>query len=87
VKQHHETYKGHEILVTQPAVGSARSALGPTASEEHQPELFVNNEPVFTVQDGAGLFVASGLAYDPQPSLLELGRRIVDSREATRRDR
>jgi hypothetical protein len=61
------SYKGREIVVT--------TSLG-------RPELTIDGEPVFTVQDRAGFFIAAGFAFSPERALLRLGQKIVDARLA-----
>jgi hypothetical protein len=63
-----KSYKGREIVVTAP--------LG-------RPELTIDGEPVFTIQDRAGFFIAAGFVFSPERSLVRLGQKIVDARLAT----
>jgi hypothetical protein len=79
VEEHRETYKGRTIVV-RPRQTEALPERA--AAEAAEPELFIDEEPVFTLRDSGGMYIAAGLAYDPQSSLAELGKRIVDSREA-----
>lgn len=78
---HSETYKGREISVRPHVQVSEadRAAASPV-----EPELFIDNQPVFTIQNSSGAYIASGLAFDPQPSLVELAKRIID-RDVTQR--
>lgn len=78
VQEQHETYKGRAIVVRQ---RTPEAAAEGAAAERAEPELYIDDEPVFTLRDNAGMFIASGLAYDPQPSLIDLGKRIVDYRD------
>ena len=80
MQDQHETYKGRSIVVRQ----QRTDATAEPGAEGAEPELYIDDEPVFTVRDSAGMYVAAGLAYDPQRSLVELGKRIVDYREALR---
>jgi hypothetical protein len=73
--EHRETYKGREIVVRPRAheADAARAAAAPA-----EPELFIDNQPVFTIQNSSGAYIASGFAFDPQPSLVELAKRMID---------
>jgi hypothetical protein len=74
--EHRETYKGREIVVRTPSheADAARAAVGPA-----EPELLIDNQPVFAIQNSSGAYIASGFAFDPQPSLVELAKRMIDS--------
>jgi hypothetical protein len=80
VQDQHETYRGRSIVVRQ----QRTDATAEPGAEGAAPELYIDDELVFTVRDSAGMYIAAGLAYDPQRSLVELGKRIVDYREALR---
>jgi hypothetical protein len=73
-----QTYKGHEILVRG---RTAEDAHTPTVAEA-EPELYIDEVPVVTVRDSSGMYIAAGFAYAPQGSLIDLGMRIIDYREA-----
>lgn len=82
-----EIYKGREIIVRTGTEASAAGAGGAQAMREQgkdvtQPELLIDGERVFTVRNAAGAFIASGLAFDPQPSPIDLARKIIDYKEA-----
>ena len=77
--EHREVYKGRSIIVRQRATEAIPE---PAAAEAAEPELSIDDEPVPTVRTSSGSYIASGYAYDPQRSLVELGKRIVDYREA-----
>jgi hypothetical protein len=66
---HRETYKGRQIVVS----GTA-----------DKPELSIDGKAIFIVQNSSGAYLASGFAFDPQPSPLELARKIIDSQQAGR---
>lgn len=66
---HRETYKGREIVVS----GTA-----------DKPELSIDGKPIFVVRNSSGGYLASGLAFDPQPTPLELARKIIDYQAAGR---
>lgn len=79
-----ETYKGREIILrTGVEASAARAAAGIGEGEAGADgaELFIDGERIFTVRDAGGAFIASGLAFDPQPSLIDLARKIIDYRE------
>jgi hypothetical protein len=80
VDEHREIYRGRNITI-RPA---AEPVLGaPSSAEDAGAELYIDDEPIFTLRDGAGMYLASGFAYEPQSSLVDVGKRIVDYREAT----
>lgn len=74
--EHSETYKGRMIVV-RPRTAKATSELA--ASEGAEPELLIDNKPVFTIQNSSGAYIASGFAYAPEASLIDLAKRIIDS--------
>lgn len=71
--EHRETYKGREIVVRSQDADATRAAAAPA-----KPELFIDNQPVFTIRNSSGAYIASGFAFDPQPSPAELAKRIID---------
>jgi hypothetical protein len=73
--EHRETYKGREIVVRSQAHAddTARAAAAPAESE-----LIIDNKPVFTIRNSSGAYIASGFAFAPQASLVELAKRIID---------
>lgn len=73
--EHHETYKGREIVVKQRSTEAHR---GPEALETQEMELLIDGKPVFIVQNSAGQYLAAGFAFDPQSSPLELAKKIID---------
>ena len=84
-----ETYKGREIVVRTgedvPAEGAA--GLGTAGAEGAGGEavdLRIDGKNVFVIKNSSGSYIASGFAFDPQPSPMELARKIVDYREAGR---
>lgn len=80
VDEHRETYKGRNITI-RPAAGPMLGRA-PSSAEGAAAELYIDDEPIFTLRDSAGMYLASGLAYEPESSLVEVGKRIVDFREA-----
>ena len=79
-----ETYKGREIILRTGAEASAaRTAAGIGEGEAGADgaELYINGERIFTVRETGGAFIASGLAFDPQPSLIDLAKKIIDYRQ------
>jgi hypothetical protein len=83
VEEQHETYRGRNIVV-RPRVTEA--APEPAAAEAAEPELYIDDEPVSIVRDSAGMYIAAGLAYDPQRSLVDLAQRIIDYRDAEQQE-
>ncbi len=85
--EHRETYKDREIVV-RPRTGDIAEATPDRAAAEHAtaeratPELYINGEPIFTVRDQAGLYIAAGFAYAPESSLVDLAKRIIDYQDA-----
>lgn len=85
-----ETYKGREIVVR---TGADAAAAGRTvglpgaeavAAGGEAVDLRIDGEQVFIIQDSSGSYIASGFAFDPQPSPVDLARKIIDYREAGR---
>ena len=66
---HRETYKGRQIVVS----GTA-----------DKPQLSIDGKTIFIVQNSSGAYLASGFAFDPQPSPLELAKKIIDSQQTGR---
>ena len=66
---HRETYKGRQIVVSATA---------------DKPQLSIDGKTIFIVQNSSGAYLASGFAFDPQPSPLELARKIIESQQAGR---
>jgi hypothetical protein len=75
VTEHRETYKGREIVVRSQAHADDTA---PAAAAPAEPELIIDNKPVFTIRNSSGAYIASGFAFAPQASLVELGKRIID---------
>jgi hypothetical protein len=81
-----ETYKGREILI-RPRTGEPEAAptggadAARAASETTEPELLIDGKPVFTIRNSSGAYIAGGHAFEPQTSLVELAKRLIDSRE------
>ena len=79
VAEHSETYKGRRIMIRpHTAEATTERAMGEGAA----PELYIDDEPVFTVRERSGAYIAAGLAYAPEASLVELAKRIIDYRDA-----
>jgi hypothetical protein len=79
-----EIYKGRQIILQTGAEASAAKAAARIAAEEsgaEDVELYIDGERIFTVRDAGGKFIGSGFAFDPQPSPLDLARKIIDYRE------
>jgi hypothetical protein len=79
VAEHSETYKGRRIMV-RPRTAEATTERA--AAEGAEPELYIDDEPVFTVRDGSGAYIAAGFAYAPETSLVNLAKRLIDYRDA-----
>jgi hypothetical protein len=79
VAEHSETYKGRRIMI-RPRTAEATTGRAP--GEGAEPELYIDDEPVFTVRESSGAYVAAGFAYAPEASLVDLAKRIIDYRDA-----
>jgi len=84
-----EVYKGREIIVRsgEEALAARRGAPplpGEGAQDVEAPDLYIDGERIFTVRNAAGAFIASGFAFDPQPSPIDLAKKIIDYKEAGR---
>ncbi|HKX53845.1 MAG TPA: hypothetical protein VJM47_08595 [Nitrosospira sp.] len=84
-----ETYKGREIVVRTgedvPAEGAAGlEAFGAEGAGGEAVDLSIDGKNVFVIKNSSGSYIASGFAFDPQPSPIELARKIIDYREAGR---
>lgn len=84
-----ETYKGHEIVVRIREDVSAEGAGGSAAAEAGSAggeavDLRIDGKNIFVIQNSSGSYIASGFAFDPQPSPMDLARKIIDYREAGR---
>ncbi|SEK81615.1 hypothetical protein [Nitrosovibrio tenuis] len=79
-----ETYKGREIILRTGAEASAAKAAAGIPAEEagaEDVELYIDGERIFTVRDAGGAYIASGFAFDPQPSPIDLAKKIIDYRQ------
>lgn len=84
-----ETYKGREIVVRTgedvPAEGAAGlEAFRAEGAGGEAVDLSIDGKNVFVIKNSSGSYIASGFAFDPQPSPIELARKIIDYREAGR---
>lgn len=85
-----ETYKGREIVVRTgedvPAEGAAglEAAGAGRAGGEEAVDVRIDGKNVFVIKNSSGSYIASGFAFDPQPSPIDLARKIIDYREAGR---
>jgi hypothetical protein len=81
VAEHAETYKGRRIMMRpRTAETTTERAMGEGAA----PELYIDDEPVFTVRERSGAYIAAGFAYAPEASLVDLAKRLIDYRDAVR---
>ena len=92
---HHETYKGREIHVREapsaraaPEARSRRAADDAPEADAGGPpaasELAIDGEPVVTVRDRSGVYRAANFMYAPEPSLVDLAKRMIDYEDAAR---
>jgi len=79
--EHRETYKGREIVV-RPRTQEADA--GRAATQPAESELIIDGQPLFTVRNSSGEYIAAGFAFAPQSSLVELGKRVIDYRDASK---
>lgn len=84
-----ETYKGREIVVrtgedapTEGAAGLEAAGAGRAGGEAV--DVRIDGKNVFVIKNSSGSYIASGFAFDPQPSPMDLARKIIDYREAGR---
>jgi hypothetical protein len=82
-----ETYKGREIVVRTgedaPAEGAAGLEDAGRAGGEAV-DVKIDGKNIFVIKNSSGSYIASGFAFDPQPSPMDLARKIIDYREAGR---
>jgi hypothetical protein len=79
-----EIYKGREIILRTGAEASTARATAGIREDEagaDGAELYIDAERIFTLRDAGGAYIASGFAFDPQPSPVDLARKIIDYRE------
>ena len=84
-----ENYKGRVIVLRSGADATAARSGDARVSGERgaaadEPELTIDGKRVFMVRNSAGTYIASGFAFDPQPSPLDLAKKIIDYQEAGR---
>ncbi|SFM99497.1 Tyrosinase co-factor MelC1 [Nitrosomonas communis] len=84
-----ETYKGREIVVRTevdvPREGTAEStAIGTGSAGGEAVDLKIDGKKIFVIQNSSGSYIATGFAFDPQPSPMDLARKIIDYRDAGR---
>ena len=84
-----ENYKGREIVLRSGADAlAARSGdaqvSGERGADKDELELTIDGKRVFMVRNSAGAYIASGFAFDPQPSPVDLAKKIIDYQEAGR---
>jgi len=83
-----EDYKGREIIFRSGAEALvARSDARVSGEQGRTPgelELTIDGKRLFIVRNSAGAYIASGFAFDPQPSPVDLAKKIIDYEEAGR---
>jgi hypothetical protein len=84
-----ENYKGREIVLRSGADALAAHGGDAQVSGERAPaadelELTIDGKRVFMVRNSAGAYIASGFAFDPQTSPVDLAKKIIDYQEAGR---
>jgi hypothetical protein len=67
---HRETYKGRQIVI---------------GGTPDKPELSIDGKQIFILRNASGAYLASGFAFDPQPSVADLARKIIDYQQTTQR--
>ena len=65
-----ETYKGRQIII---------------GGTPDKPELSIDGKQIFIVRNASGAYLASGFAFDPQPSVADLARKIIDYQQRNKR--
>lgn len=79
-----EIYKGREVILRTGAEASTARATAGISEDEagaDGSELYIDGERIFTVRDAGGAYIASGFAFDPQPTPADLARKIIDYRQ------
>lgn len=79
-----EIYKGREIILRTGAEASTARATAGIREDEagaDGTELYIDGERIFTIRDAGGAYIASGFAFDPQPSPTDLAKKIIDYRQ------
>ena len=83
-----ENYKGREIILRSGAEALAARSDARVSGEQgaiaDEPELTIDGKQIFIVRNSAGAYIASGFAFDPQPSPVDLAKKIIDYEEAER---
>ena len=80
-----DIYKGREIIVrtgAEAVAARAAAGIGEGEAGAGDTELYIDGERIFILRDAGGALMASGFAFDPQPSAIDLARKIIDYREA-----
>ena len=79
-----ENYKGREIILRSGAQAARSDARvsGEQGRAADEPELTIDGKRVFMVRNSSGAYIASGFAFDPQPSPVDLAKKIIDYEEA-----
>ena len=89
MSEQHERYQGRDIVVRQ-RLGSTPEASDTSLEREVEPEpeeeLTIDGEAVFTVRASGNTYIASGFAFSPESSLMDLAKRMIDYDEAVRRE-
>ena len=67
---HRETYKGRQIVI---------------GGTPDKPELSIDGKQIFILRNASGAYLASGFAFDPQPSVADLARKIIDYQQTSQR--
>jgi hypothetical protein len=68
--ENRETYKGRQIVI---------------GGTPDKPELSIDGKQIFIVRNASGAYLASGFAFDPQPSVADLARKIIDYQQTSQR--
>ncbi len=85
MSEQRERYKGREIVVNTGPGGTPDSQAAAPEGIIDSPveeELVIDGEPIFTRRANGDVYIASGLAYSPEPSLVDLAKRMIDYDEA-----
>lgn len=89
MSEQRERYKGREIVVSTGVAAtpdSAEAAREGLASSPVEDELVIDGKPVFTRRASGDVYIASGFAYSPESSLVDLAKRMIDYDEAVRQE-
>jgi hypothetical protein len=75
VERVQESYKGHDIVIEEPA-GGERGGL---EEEAQEPRVTIGEQPVNVIRNSDGTYSSEGDFYAKYTSLLELAQASIDA--------